>query len=136
MAIVRRRPINSSLRAQMYLVNPDLSDKAPERSLLAPLHKKGGRNAYGRITTRHIGGGAKRMYRIVDFKRMQRDVDGTVRALEYDPNRNVPIALVAYRNGAKAYIIAPETLRVVTLMYRFLNWPASVKKLCSIAEPI
>ncbi len=112
MPIVRRKPVNASLRQQMYISNPDLSKKEPERSLTAPLHKKGGRNAYGRITVRHRGGGAKRTYRVVDFKRMVRDVEGKVVALEYDPNRNVPIALVVYKNGAKNYILSPNLLKV------------------------
>lgn len=112
MPIVRRKPVNASLRQQMYISNPDLSKKEPERSLTAPLHKKGGRNAYGRITVRHRGGGAKRTYRVVDFKRMVRDVEGKVVALEYDPNRNVPIALIVYKNGAKNYILSPNLLKV------------------------
>lgn len=112
MAIVSRKPRNASLRFQQFVKQDDLTKKAPEKSLLAPLPKTGGRNAYGRITTRHIGGGAKRMYRMVDFHRRQKDVAGVIKAIEYDPNRNVPIALVSYRNGAKAYILKPETLKV------------------------
>lgn len=112
MAIVRRKPVNSSSRTQRYISTKNLTKKKPERSLTASLNKKGGRNAYGRITVRHRGGGAKRMYRIVDFKRIQREVGGVVNALEYDPNRNVPIALVVYKNGAKGYILSPESLKV------------------------
>ncbi|QQR49019.1 50S ribosomal protein L2 [bacterium] len=112
MAIVTRRPRNASLRQQQFIVDKELSKKDPEKSLLAPLRKTGGRNAYGRITCRHQGGGAKRTYRIVDFKREQRDVPGIVKAFEYDPNRNVSIALIYYKNGAKAYILKPENLKV------------------------
>jgi len=86
--------------------------KDPEKSLLAPLPKKAGRNAYGRITVRHRGGGAKRKYRIIDFKRAQKDIEGTVSSFEYDPNRNVFIALVKYKNGAKGYILKPDGLSV------------------------
>ena len=112
MPIVTRKPRNPSLRFQQYIVYEDLTKKAPEKSLIAPLKKTGGRNAYGRITTRHRGGGAKKLYRIVDFKRIHRDVDGFIKAFEYDPNRNLPIALIAYKNGAKGYILKPEGLKV------------------------
>jgi len=110
--IVTRKPRNPSLRTQQYIVYEDLTDKKPEKSLVAPLHKKGGRNAYGRITVRHRGGGAKKLYRIIDFKRIVKDVPGVVAAIEYDPNRNLPIALVNYKNGAKSYILRPEGLKV------------------------
>ncbi|MBM3892947.1 50S ribosomal protein L2 [Candidatus Dependentiae bacterium] len=110
--IVTRKPRNASLRFQQYLVQDDLAKKAPEKSLTAPLKKTGGRNAYGRITSRHRGGGAKKLYRIIDFKRMHKDVSGKIVAFEYDPNRNVPIALINYINGAKGYILKPEGLKV------------------------
>lgn len=112
MTIVTRKPRNPSLRTQQYIVDKDLSKKEPERSLVAPLPRTGGRNAYGRITSRHRGGGAKRLYRIVDFKRGQHDVAGVVKAFEYDPNRNLPIALLYYKNGAKGYILKPEGLKL------------------------
>ncbi len=114
--IVTRKPRNHSLRFQQFVVHDDLTNKAPEKSLTAPLKRTGGRNAYGRITTRHRGGGAKKLYRIIDFKRMHRDVPGTVVAFEYDPNRNVPIALISYKNGAKGYILKPEGLKVGDLV--------------------
>jgi large subunit ribosomal protein L2 len=112
MAIISRKPRNSSLRKQQFLSTKDLTKKSPEKALLEPLHKKGGRNAYGRITVRHRGGGAKRQYRVIDFKRCQRDVEGVVKAFEYDPNRNVSIALISYKNGAKGYILRPEGLAI------------------------
>lgn len=112
MAIVSRKPRNASLRFQQFVKQDDLTKKDPEKSLLAPLPKTGGRNAYGRITSRHKGGGAKKLYRIVDFRRLHKDVPGTIRAIEYDPNRNLSIALVIYRNGAKGYILKPETIKV------------------------
>jgi large subunit ribosomal protein L2 len=112
MAIVKRKPRNPSLRTQTFLVNPEITKKRPEKSLLATRKRTGGRNSYGRTTVRWRGGGAKRLYRIVDFKRRQKGIEGLVKAIEYDPNRNVPIALVAYRNGAKAYHIQPAGLKV------------------------
>jgi len=112
MAVISRRPRNASLRKQQFLSSKDLTKKKPEKSLLAPLPKTGGRNAYGRITVRHRGGGARRKYRIVDFRRVQRDVPGVIKAFEYDPNRNVPIALIVYRNGAKGYILKPEGVAI------------------------
>lgn len=110
--IVTRKPRNASLRFQQFLVQDDLTKKAPEKSLTAPLKRTGGRNAYGRITSRHRGGGAKKLYRIIDFKRAHKDVTGVVAALEYDPNRNVPIALIHYVTGAKGYMLKPEGLKV------------------------
>ncbi len=112
MAIVTRKPRNASLRFQTYLDSGDITKKTPERSLTVGLRKRGGRNAYGRMTMRHIGGGAQQRYRIIDFKREQRDVPGKVMSIEYDPNRNVRIGLVHYANGAKAYILMPEGLEI------------------------
>ena len=112
MAIITRRPRNSSLRFQTYLDNSDLSRKKPERSLVFGLKKRGGRNAYGLITIRHRGGGAMQKYRMVDFKRTERDVPGLLAAIEYDPNRNVRLGLVHYLNGAKHYMLLPEGLKI------------------------
>ena len=113
MAIITKKPTSSSTRGQQFISNKNLTkNKAPEKSLLRPLPRKGGRNAYGRITVRHRGGGAKHKYRIIDFKRVYKDVPGVVKSIEYDPNRNVPISLVVYNNGAKGYILTPEGLSV------------------------
>ena len=112
MAIITRKPRTPSLRFQTYVDNSDLTKKKPERSLTKGLSETGGRNAYGRITTRHKGGGAKRKYRLIDFSRFQKDVKGKVLSIEYDPNRNVRIGLVSYINGAKAYILMPRDLKV------------------------
>ena len=90
----------------------ELSKNGPERSLLCSLNKKAGRNSYGRITVRHRGGGNRRKYRIIDFKRQKFDVVGKVLTLEYDPNRSSHIALVQYEDGEKRYIIAPQGLKV------------------------
>ena len=89
-----------------------LSKVAPEKSLLAPMNKKAGRNSYGRITVRHRGGGNRRKYRIIDFKRNKLDMPATVLTLEYDPNRSAHIALVQYEDGEKRYIVAPLGLKV------------------------
>jgi len=114
MPIRRRKPRNASLRFQTFIDTSDLTKKRkPERSLLDGSRKRtSGRNSYGRITTRHRGGGSARTYRIVDFRWSQRDVYGKVVSVEYDPNRNVRIGLVFYKNGAKKYILLPEGLKV------------------------
>ena len=90
----------------------EITKTEPEKSLTAPLKKTGGRNVYGRITTRHQGGGHKRRYRIIDFKRVKDGVPATVAAIEYDPNRSARIALLHYADGAKTYILAPAQLKV------------------------
>ncbi len=90
----------------------ELTASKPEKSLLRPLHKTGGRNVYGRITTRHLGGGHKRRYRTIDFKRNKRDVPAKVATIEYDPNRSARIALLHYADGEKRYILAPLDLTV------------------------
>jgi large subunit ribosomal protein L2 len=90
----------------------DITKNTPEKSLLAPLKHTAGRNSYGHITVRHRGGGVKRQYRIIDFKRIKDDVPATVKAIEYDPNRTANIALLGYADGTKSYIIAPKGLKV------------------------
>src|SRR5258707_1104198 len=112
MAIISRKPRNSSLRFQSFLCSKDITTTKAEKSLVVGLRKKGGRNCYGRITVRHRGGGAFRKYRIVDFARRERNIEGTVSSIEYDPNRNVRIGLVVYGNGVKNYILLPEKLAV------------------------
>jgi large subunit ribosomal protein L2 len=112
MAILRRKPRNASLRFQSFISSDDVTKKKPEASLVVPLKRTGGRNAYGRITCRHQGGGAARKYRIVDFERVVREVPGKLVAIEYDPNRNVRIGLIAYANGKKSYILLPQGLKV------------------------
>ena len=112
MAIVKYKPTSNGRRNMSTLSNDKITKTKPEKSLLAPLNKKGGRNNTGRITTRHQGGGAKQKYRIIDFKRNKDGVPGKVAAIEYDPNRNANIALINYRDGEKRYIICPEGLNV------------------------
>ena len=112
MAIKVYKPTINSMRNRSVTDYSGLSKVAPEKSLLAPLKKHSGRNSYGRITVRHRGGGNRRKYRIIDFKRRKFGVEGKVATLEYDPNRSAFIALIEYTDGEKAYIIAPEGLKV------------------------
>lgn len=112
MAIKIIKPINNSSRNKSVLVNTDITKSTPEKNLLVKLNKKAGRNNMGRITVRHRGGGAKRKYRIIDFKRNKFDVPGKVTAIEYDPNRSSNIALITYNDGEKRYILAPLDLKV------------------------
>ncbi len=112
MPIKTYRPLTNASRNMNTLINKELSKKAPEKKLTVKIVKTGGRNNQGRITVRHRGGGAKRRYRIIDFKRNKFDVEGTVTALEYDPNRTCNIALITYLDGDKRYILAPLDLKV------------------------
>src|SRR3569832_1420723 len=112
MAIKRYKPPSPGRRFATYADRSELTQKEPEKSLVTGLTKSGGRNANGRITSRHRGGGAKRKYRIIDFKRTKDDVPARVAAIEYDPNRTAYIALLHYIDGTKSYIIAPNRLRV------------------------
>ncbi|AHF89280.1 50S ribosomal protein L2 [Opitutaceae bacterium TAV5] len=112
MAIKAYRPLTPSLRFTQLNQAVGLTKKRPERDLTLPKPKTGGRNVYGRITSRRRGGGHKRLYRIIDFKRDLLDVRAEVIALEYDPNRTAHLALLKYENGDKRYIIAPEGLKV------------------------
>jgi large subunit ribosomal protein L2 len=112
MGIREYKPTSPGRRFMSVLTFEEITKKEPEKSLLAPLKKTGGRNNLGRITTRHIGGGHKRRYRIIDFKRDKFDIPGKVHSIEYDPNRSANIALIHYADGEKRYIIAPLNLKV------------------------
>ena len=112
MAIVKYKPTSNGRRNMSTLSNDRITKSTPEKSLLAPLNKKGGRGNTGRITSRHQGGGEKQKYRIIDFKRNKDDVVAKVAAIEYDPNRNANIALLHYADGEKRYIICPADLNV------------------------
>ncbi|MBS4535555.1 50S ribosomal protein L2 [Clostridium sp. D2Q-14] len=112
MGIKKFRPTSPALRQMTVSTFEEITKAEPEKSLLAPLQKKAGRNAHGKITTRHKGGGAKRKYRIIDFKRNKDGVSGKVAAIEYDPNRSANIALIHYADGEKRYILAPNKLKV------------------------
>ena len=112
MAIKNYKPTTPSRRNMSVTDYSELSKNGPEKSLLRSLNKKAGRNSYGRITVRHRGGGNRRKYRIIDFKRQKFDVPGKVISLEYDPNRSSHIALIQYEDGEKRYITAPHGLTV------------------------
>ena len=112
MAIRSFRPVTAARRQMSTLVNDEITKSTPEKSLVVIKKKNGGRNNQGHITVRHQGGGEKRKYRIIDFKRNKYDVPGRVASIEYDPNRTANIALINYRDGEKRYIIAPKDLKV------------------------
>ncbi len=112
MAIKKYKSMTNGQRSKSTLVNEEITTSTPEKSLLVTLKKTGGRNNQGRITTRHIGGGHKRKYRIIDFKRDKDGITGTVATIEYDPNRSSNIALIKYADGEKRYILAPKGLKV------------------------
>ena len=112
MAVKTYKAMTNGTRGMSKLVNDEITKTTPEKSLTITLTKKGGRNNQGRITVRHRGGGAKRKYRIIDFKRNKDNVIGTVASIEYDPNRTSNIALINYADGEKRYIIAPKGLKV------------------------
>jgi len=121
MALKSFRPLTASLRFTTLNRPDDISTKRPERSLVESKSKTGGRNAYGRITSRRRGGGHKKLYRIIDFKRSKLDVTAKVQAIEYDPNRSALLALLAYTDGTKAYILAPQGLAVGDTIYSALK---------------
>ena len=112
MAIKTYKPTTPGRRKMSTLVNEDITTSTPEKSLLTTIKKNSGRNNQGKITVRHQGGGAKRKYRIIDFKRNKLEIPGTVASIEYDPNRTANIALINYADGEKRYIIAPKGLQV------------------------
>ena len=107
MAIKSYKPTSPGRRFQTVLDFEEITRPRPEKGLLVPLKKSGGRNVYGRITTRYIGGGHKQRYRRIDFQREKLDIPSRVAAIEYDPNRSARIALLHYADGEKRYILAP-----------------------------
>ena len=112
MAIKHYRPTTNGRRGMSTLVNEEITKSTPTKSLLLSKSKTGGRNNQGKMTVRHIGGGAKRKYRLIDYKRNKVGITGKVAAIEYDPNRSANIALINYKDGEKRYIIAPNGLKV------------------------
>ena len=112
MGIKTFNPYTPSRRAMTQLDNAEITKSTPEKSLTVSLNKTAGRNNQGKITVRHHGGGSRRKYRIIDFKRNKVDVPATVKSIEYDPNRTANIALICYADGEKAYILAPNGLKV------------------------
>ncbi len=112
MTLVKQNPTTPSRRGMVKVVNSELHDGAPHRALVEPVRKTNGRNNHGRITVRHRGGGHKRQYRIIDFKRNKDDIPAKVERIEYDPNRSSNIALLLYADGERRYIISPRGLKV------------------------
>lgn len=112
MGVKKFKPTTPSRRFMSVSDFAEITKDKPEKALLTSLKKSGGRNAYGRITTRHVGGGHKRKYRAIDFKRDKDGISATVAAIEYDPNRSANIALLFYKDGEKRYILAPQKLAV------------------------
>ena len=112
MAVKKYKPVTPGTRGMTGYTFEEITKSKPERSLLVPLRKSGGRNTYGRVTVRHRGGGHRRFIRIVDFKRDKRDIPAKVAAIEYDPNRTARLALLHYADGEKRYIVAPVDLKV------------------------
>jgi large subunit ribosomal protein L2 len=112
MAVKKFKPISPGTRFRVGNSYEELTASKPEKSLLEPIKKSGGRNADGKMTMRHKGGGHKRRYRVIDWKRDKENVTGTVKTIEYDPNRTAYIALIEYSDGEKRYIIAPQGLKI------------------------
>ncbi len=112
MAIKKYNPTSPARRFMTVSTFEEITTNKPERSLLEPMKKNAGRNSYGRITVRHRGGGNRRKYRVIDFKRDKDNMPATVMTIEYDPNRSANIALVQYEDGEKRYILAPLGLKV------------------------
>src|SRR3989337_310070 len=112
MAVKKYKPVTPGTRGMTGHTFEEITKSTPERSLLVPLRKSGGRNSYGRITVRHRGGGHRQSIRKVDFKREKRGIPGKVAAIEYDPNRTARLALLYYADGEKRYIVAPLDLKV------------------------
>lgn len=110
--IVKTKPTSPGRRAQEYLSFEEITKESPERRLTKNINKRSGRNSYGRITAKHRGGGAKKKYRIIDFKRDKDGIPAKVSSIEYDPNRSARIALLTYADGEKRYILAPLDIKV------------------------
>ena len=126
MALKSYKPNTPGLRQKTVLVNSEITAVKPEKSLTTSLSKTAGRDTFGRISVRRRGGGHKRAYRIIDFKRSKTGVPGVVKTIEYDPNRSVNIALVFYADGEKRYIIAPKGIKVGTTVVAGPNAPLTV----------
>ena len=126
MALKKFKPNTPGLRQRSVLVRSEVTAQKPEKSLTVSLSKKAGRDTFGRISVRRRGGGHKRAYRIIDFKRDKYGVPGIVKTIEYDPNRSVNIALVFYKDGEKRYILAPKGIKVGTEIVSGPNAPLTV----------
>ena len=116
MAVKKLRPITPGQRYRTAPMFETITKSKPEKSLTTPLNHKGGRNNTGKMTVRNVGGGHKRKYRVIDFKRDKVNIPATVKAIEYDPNRTSRIALLYYKDGEKRYILAPNGLKVGAIL--------------------
>src|SRR5574344_3075493 len=116
MGIRKYKPTTNGRRGMSTLINQEITTSTPEKTLLVSKNKSGGRNNQGKMTVRHIGGGAKRKYRVIDYKRNKFGIPARVASIEYDPNRSANIALLIYKDGEKAYIIAPKDLKVDSIL--------------------
>jgi large subunit ribosomal protein L2 len=134
MPVKKFRPTTNARRGMSTLVNDEITKNTPEKSLVVKKKKASGRNNLGRITVRHRGGGEKRKYRLIDFKRNKFDVTGKVAAIEYDPNRSANIALINYKDGEKSYIIAPKDLKVGDIIVSGQNVDVKVGNAMPIAN--
>ena len=126
MGIRKINPTSPGQRGMMKCDYAEITTSTPEKSLLKPMKKTAGRNNNGRITCRHMGGGHKKQYRVIDFKRNKFDIPATVKSIEYDPNRNVRISLVVYADGEKRYILTPQDLKVGDKIVAGVNAEISV----------
>ena len=134
MPVRNYKPMTNGQRGKSTLINDEITTTIPEKSLVVTLKKNGGRNNQGRITVRHRGGGAKRKYRVIDFKRNKDGVVGTVVSIEYDPNRSANIALISYTDGEKRYIIAPKGIKVENKIESGDNVDIKVGNSCPLAN--
>lgn len=126
MAIVKCKPTSPGRRHVIKIMNNDLHKGKPYSSLLRKKNKSGGRNNNGRITTRHIGGGHKRAYRIIDFKRNKDGIEAMIERFEYDPNRSANIALILYKDGNRKYILAPKNLKIGDTIISGIHSPIKI----------
>lgn len=134
MAVRKLRPITPGQRHRVAPTFDEITSDTPEKSLLASISKSGGRNNQGRTTMKYIGGGHKRQYRIIDFKRDKVNIPATVKTIEYDPNRTARIALLNYADGEKRYIIAPDGLKVGTVIQSGKGIPPEVGNCLPLSE--
>ena len=134
MPVKKFKPTTNARRGMSTLVNSEITKKTPEKSLVVPKKKTDGTNNQGRKTVRHRGGGEKRKYRLIDFKRNKFDITGKVAAIEYDPNRSANIALINYKDGEKRYIIAPKGLKVGDVIVSGQNVDVKVGNAMPIAN--
>jgi len=134
MAVRKLKPVTPGQRHAVVASYDDITSTVPEKSLLRPLRKSGGRNSDGKMTMRYIGGGHKRMYRVIDFIRNKDEMSARVSAIEYDPNRSARIALLVYEDGEKRYIIAPNGLKVGQVVRSGLGVAPEVGNCLTLAE--